>query len=218
MSRKLHDALDDAYNEQQPLEARADTPDVLRKAFAEKHEHGQKHEVHEKREQRPFVLIRMLRYRMPAYQTLALTSVLLAVIAWMYTSNSDSSERIVYRTEPSREGTSLSPTTNQASVDTDAIVRRVVDSVRSEMQRESEKTRRSLEGVTKISMERMATNLKLTSGNANNAKLLQSPLPNDDAVGLKNLTQLHYQQRGKSLADDGVASRFNYTAMSEVLR
>lgn len=209
MNKNLRDALDDAYNEEHTLDAHADTLDALHKAMRDKHE------------RRSPILIRMLRYHMPAYQTLALAGVLVSVIAWMYFTRTDGAapQNVVLDNGTASQTVSQMPphTTSQTllrgSVDTDAIVRRVVDSLRGEMQRESEKTRRSLEGVTRKSIERVAKNIY-----GGNARPLESPLQNDGAVGLENLTQLQYQQRGKSLADDGMSTRFGDTATSEMLR
>lgn len=207
MNKKFRDTLNNAYAEQEPLEAKADTLNDLHQAMQRKHK------------QSTSVLIHMLRYRMPAYQTLALASVLLAVIAWMYVDNQRSTTNDSIVNAPTLNNTygakdaTGDQAGDQATIDTDAIVRRVVDSVRSEMQREAAITRRSLEGVTKKSMERVAQRF-----NDGGRKPLHSPMQNDVAGGLENLTQLQYQQRGKSLADDGVVGRFNDTVMSETLR
>lgn len=227
MSKNLRDALDDAYDEPhgrdphglEPhgvdphgLQPKPNTHDVLRKA------------MREKRERRPMVLVRMLRYRMPAYQTLALACILLAVIAWLYAGKADATkERIVYM--QTNESAGMDPSSNAGGVshqpsnvadgtrlksdsrgmDTDAFVRRVVDSVRNELRRESVQTRRSLKDVSE--------KLKYVQ-----TQPLLSPLQNDGAVGLENLTQLQYQQRGRSLADHALSERFNDTVMSEQLR
>lgn len=206
MSKQLRDALNDAYHEEQPVEARAETLQTLHTA------------MRGKRSQRGFAVLRLLRYRMPVYQAAAVVCVLLAAVTWLYIDGTPASpsERIVY--------------VNAATQNSDEVVRRVVDSMRNEvfttmrqemldsmrieLQTEYAKTRRSLEGVTKKSIESVAKNFN----NIRTAQPLDGPLQNDGSVGLDNLTQLQYQQRGRTLAEGGISPPFGDTVTSEILR
>lgn len=149
----------------------------------------------------------LLSYRIPLYQPAAALGLLL-VIAGVYLMGREEGmrDRIVYLPTPA-----AGVQEPVVQIDTEAIVQRVVDSLKEEFARSAESS-----PVRAVSAQRLEKRprrrgvdsaLRASDGRKNGPRSATTAEDNR-FVGLGNMPQLDRQRRGKSIAEDSTIDRF----------
>jgi hypothetical protein len=143
-------------------------------------------------------------YRVPLYQpTLAaLAAIMVVFLVRPEPREQPVRERVIYRTVAAAV----------APVDTEEIVRRVVDSLRGELERPARVEVRTVV----VHDGRREDSSKSALAPRDSAEPRQDAPPRGNMfVGLANLKQLEIQRRGKNLAEDSAGSRFMVTSVPD---
>jgi hypothetical protein len=141
-------------------------------------------------------------YRVPLYQpTLAaLAAIMVVFLVRPEPREGPARERVIYRTVAA----------SVAPVDTEEIVRRVVDSLRGELERPAQVR------TVVVHDGRRGDSSKSALAPRDSAEPRQDAAPRGNMfVGLANLRQLEIQRRGKNLAEDSAGSRFMVTSVPD---
>jgi|GEM_PF-2568466 len=153
-------------------------------------------------------LARAARYRVPVYQPVTGALAAFAVLLLLHgaTLEPQPRERIVYREIAAPA----------AAVDTDEIVRRVVDSLKEELERPAQVEVRTVV----VRSDRPATAPgspeESTADTAERRARRPSAAATENRfVGLANLPQLDAQRRGKNLAEDSAGSKFMVSTVQD---
>ncbi len=153
-------------------------------------------------------IARVARYRVPVYQPVTGALAVFAMLLLLHgaTLEPQPRERIVYREIAAPP----------AVVDTDEIVRRVVDSLKEELERPAQVEVRTVV----VRSERPATPASSPQESAADTAERRARRPSAAAtenrfVGLANLPQLDAQRRGKNLAEDSAGSKFMVSTVQD---